>query len=185
MKTFFAVLLVVHGLIHLIGTAKAFDVADIPQLTQPIARPLGLLWLLAAALFLVAAMLLFTWPQRWWVAGTGAVIVSQIVILTSWSDARYGTIANIVALVGVALGFLSQGPSSFRAESRSRDCAGPESSRHNAASHRGRSRAAPDARAAVYPAQRRRGTATGPELPCPLSRADPQRAERTMDVLHR
>ena len=48
--------------------------------------------------------------------GAGAVIVSQVVILTSWSDARYGTIANIVALVGVALGFLSQGPSSFRAE---------------------------------------------------------------------
>ena len=116
MKTFFAVFLVVHGLIHLIGTAKAFDGADIPQLTQQIARPLGILWLLAAALFLSAAMLLFTWPQRWWVVGAGAVIVSQIVILTSWSDARYGTIANIVALVGVALGFLSQGPSSFRAE---------------------------------------------------------------------
>ena len=116
MKIFFAVFLVVHGLIHLIGTAKAFGVADIPQLTQQIARPLGILWLLAAALFLLAAILLFTWPQRWWVVGAGAVVVSQVVILTSWSDARYGTIANIVALVGVALGFLSQGPSSFRAE---------------------------------------------------------------------
>ncbi len=109
MKIFFAVFLVVHGLIHLIGTAKAFGVADIPQLTQQIARPLGILWLLAAALFLLAAMLLFTWPQRWWVVGAVAVVVSQVVILTSWSDARYGTIANIVALVGVALGFLSQG----------------------------------------------------------------------------
>ena len=47
MKIFFAVFLVVHGLIHLIGTAKAFGVADIPQLTQQIARPLGILgfWL--------------------------------------------------------------------------------------------------------------------------------------------
>ena len=116
MKTFFAVFLVVHGLIHLLGTARAFDVADIPQLTHQIARPLGILWFLAAALFLLAAMLLFIWPQRWWVVGAGAVVVSQAVILTSWSDARYGTIANIVALVAVALGFLSQGPSSFRAE---------------------------------------------------------------------
>jgi hypothetical protein len=56
MKIVFAVFLVVHGLIHLIGTAKAFDVADIPQLTQAIARPLGILWLLAAALFLSAAI---------------------------------------------------------------------------------------------------------------------------------
>ena len=116
MKLLFAVFLVVHGLIHLMGTAKAFGVADIPQLTQQIARPLGILWLLAAALFLLGAILFFTWPQRWWVVGAGAVVVSQVVILTSWSDARYGTIANIVALVGVALGFLSQGPSSFRAE---------------------------------------------------------------------
>ena len=116
MKIFFAVFLVVHGLIHLMGTAKAFGVADIPQLTQQIAGPLGILWLLAAALLLLAAILLFTWPQRWWVVGAGAVVVSQVVIVTSWSDARYGTIANIVALVGVALGFLSQGPSSFRAE---------------------------------------------------------------------
>jgi len=81
MKIVFAVFLVVHGLIHLIGTAKAFDVADIPQLTQAIARPLGILWLLAAALFLLAAILLFTWPQRWWVVGAGAVVVSQVVIL--------------------------------------------------------------------------------------------------------
>ena len=60
-------------------------------------------------------MLLFAWPQRWWVVG-GADIVSQVVILTSWSDARFATMANVVALVGVTLGFLSQGRSSFRAE---------------------------------------------------------------------
>ena len=38
MKILFAVFLVVHGLIHLMGTAKAFGVADIPQLTQQIAK---------------------------------------------------------------------------------------------------------------------------------------------------
>ena len=116
MKILLAVFLVVHGLIHLIGTAKAFGVAEIPQLTQQIAGPLGILWLLAAALFLVTAVSLFTWPQWWWVVGAGAVVVSQVVIMTSWSDARYGTIANVVVLLGAVLGFLSQGPSSFRAE---------------------------------------------------------------------
>jgi hypothetical protein len=48
--------------------------------------------------------------------GAGAIVVSQVVIVTSWSDARYATIANVIVLVGVALGFLSQGPSSLRAE---------------------------------------------------------------------
>ncbi len=116
MKILFAVFLVVHGLIHLMGTAKAFGVAEIPQLTQPIAGPLGILWLLAAALLLVTAIALFTWPQWWWAVGAGAIVVSQVAIVTSWSDARYGTIANVIVLVGVALGFLSQGPWSFRAE---------------------------------------------------------------------
>jgi hypothetical protein len=41
---FFAILLVVHGLLHLIGAAKAFGVAEIPQLAQQIARPIGVLW---------------------------------------------------------------------------------------------------------------------------------------------
>ncbi|MEO8075870.1 MAG: hypothetical protein ABI818_06035 [Acidobacteriota bacterium] len=43
MKFLFALLLVLHGLVHLIGSVKAFGVADLPQLTQPIAVPLGLL----------------------------------------------------------------------------------------------------------------------------------------------
>ncbi len=116
MKIPFAIFLVLHGLIHLMGAAKGFGIADLPQLTRPIGRPLGILWLLAAALFLVAAICLFSWPRWWWVAGAGAVIVSQVVIATSWSDARYGTIANVIALVGVALGFLSQSSSSLGAE---------------------------------------------------------------------
>jgi hypothetical protein len=32
----------VHGLIHLIGFAKGFGYADLPQLTQPISRAWGL-----------------------------------------------------------------------------------------------------------------------------------------------
>lgn len=48
--------------------------------------------------------------------GGAAVVLSQLAIVTSWGDARYGTIANILVLVGVTLGFLSRGPSSLRAE---------------------------------------------------------------------
>jgi hypothetical protein len=116
MKLLFAVFLVVHGLIHLMGTAKALGVAKIPQLTLQIDRPLGVLWFLAAALLVAAAISFFAWPRWWWAVGAAAIVVSQAVIITSWADARYGTIANIIVLVGVALGFFSQGPWSFRAE---------------------------------------------------------------------
>ena len=36
MTTIFAIVLVVHGVIHLLGFAKAFGLAELPQLTQPI-----------------------------------------------------------------------------------------------------------------------------------------------------
>ena len=102
MKSLFAAFLVAHGLIHLLGTAKAFRIAAIPMLSHQIERPLGILWLLAAALFIATAICLFAWPRCWWVVGGAALVLSQLVIVTSWGDARYGTIANIV-FVGLSL----------------------------------------------------------------------------------
>lgn len=116
MLTAFAILLVVHGLIHVLGTAKAFSWADLPQLTQPISVTFGALWLLAALLFLTTAVSLFVWPRVWWAVGACAVVVSMLVIVPAWTDAKFGALANTVVLAGVAFGFLSQGPYSLRAE---------------------------------------------------------------------
>jgi hypothetical protein len=108
-------LLIIHGLIHLMGFAKAFGFAELPQLTQPISRPLGALWLAAGLLMIASA---FT-PTRWlWLVGGIAVVLSSVVIFTAWHDAKYGFIANVIVLLGVAYGFASQGPISLAAESR-------------------------------------------------------------------
>jgi hypothetical protein len=114
--TAFAILLVIHGLIHLLGAAKAFGWAELPQLTQPISPAFGVLWVVSALLFLAAAVSLFVWPRGWWAIGAIAVVVSMIVIVPSWTDAKIGALANAVVLVGVVFGFLSQGPVSLRAE---------------------------------------------------------------------
>lgn len=116
MKIAFALLLVLHGLIHLSGTAKAFGFADMPQLTQQISKPMGIVWLCAALLYVAATVALFAWPTRWWLIGAAAIVVSQAAILSSWTDARFGTIANVIALVGVVIGFASLGPQSLRAQ---------------------------------------------------------------------
>jgi len=116
MRLLFAILLAVHGLIHLMGFAKAFGLAKLPQLVQPISRPMGVAWLAAALLLALTAVAVFAMPRWWWALGGVALVLSQIVIASSWSDARYGTIANAPILVGVVLGFLSQGPVSLRAE---------------------------------------------------------------------
>ena len=62
MRWIFSFVITIHGLIHLMGPAKAFGYAELPQLTQPISRGMGLVWLLAALLCLAAVAAFFAWP---------------------------------------------------------------------------------------------------------------------------
>ncbi|MDP1570536.1 MAG: hypothetical protein Q8L86_11070 [Vicinamibacterales bacterium] len=110
-----AVVLVVHGLIHLLGVAKALGLADLPALTLPIAPVMGGVWLMAALLCLMTAVALYAWPQWWWVVGAAAVVVSTVAIVPSWADARFGMIPNAIVLVAVIVGFATHGPFSLEA----------------------------------------------------------------------
>jgi len=107
MKLLFILVVVGHGLIHLMGPAKAFGFAELPQLTQPISKAMAIVWLLAAAALLATAAAVLVWPRWWWVVGTVAIALSQAAILSSWSDAKYGTVANVAVFVGVVFGYLS------------------------------------------------------------------------------
>ena len=100
------VVTVAHGLVHLLGS----------RLTAGAAAA----WLAAAVLLAAAGVLLALRSRWWWMVGAVAVTVSQALILTSWTDARAGTAANVVVLVAVLYGFASQGPISPRAEYRRR-----------------------------------------------------------------
>jgi hypothetical protein len=105
----------VHGCIHFVGFVRAFGLAEVPQLTEPISRALGIAWLAAGLMLLATSLLLWLDSGIWWVGGVGAVLLSQIVIISSWSDAKFGTVANALVLAGVVYGFASVGPLSFRA----------------------------------------------------------------------
>ena len=120
MRWFVVVVLVGHGLIHLLGAAKGFDWAEVEALTQPIEPALGLVWLTAAILVVSTGVLLAARNRRWWVAGTIGVLISQAAILTSWSDAKTGTLANLLLLAALGYTFVSHGPTSYRAEYRRR-----------------------------------------------------------------
>ena len=63
--TGFAILLLLHGLIHLLGASKAFGWAELPHLTQPISPARGMLWLASALLFAGTAASLFAWSRGW------------------------------------------------------------------------------------------------------------------------
>ena len=105
LRILFALLLLFHGLIHLMGFTKAFKLAEISQLTSPISRPAGAFWLLAAVLFVVATTLFLLKKDGWWMLALPAVALSQILIFQCWQDAKFGTAANIIALVGIVLGY--------------------------------------------------------------------------------
>ncbi len=115
MKGTFLVFLVLHGAIHLLGFAKAFGLATLPQLAEPISRPMGVLWLLAALAFGTTAALVAVDRGKWWLAALAALALSQAAIASSWGDARFGTAANVVVLMALVLWLFDQTASSVEA----------------------------------------------------------------------
>lgn len=113
MRTLFLVFLALHGLIHLLGFAKAFDLAKVRGLLAPISRTAGALWLAAALLFLAASGLLALGSGAWWMVAVPAVVVSQALIARSWADAKFGSIANVVVALPVVIALLGALPTSY------------------------------------------------------------------------
>ncbi len=106
-----------HGLIHFLGVAKGFGWASVPQLREPISVGMGIVWLLAGTMVLTAAaMVAVRAPSWWWVMVLLAAVISQIAVVTSWSDARAGTVVNVLMILVAAYGFLTLGPTSFQAQ---------------------------------------------------------------------
>lgn len=102
MKIEFLVMVVMHGLIHFMGFAKAFDFGNMAQFTKDISKPMGLLWLLTGLLFIVMGVLYLMKKETWPILAIIAVVLSQLLIFIVWKDAKFGTIANaIILLVGI------------------------------------------------------------------------------------
>ncbi|MBL0133464.1 MAG: hypothetical protein IPP79_05340 [Chitinophagaceae bacterium] len=59
LKIVLAVFILLHAMIHLMGFAKAFQFAELKQLTLPISKSMGLIWLITTLVFLMAIVLLF------------------------------------------------------------------------------------------------------------------------------
>lgn len=116
MKFVIMALLTVHGLIHAIGFAGAWGLAEIKgvspvptdivaaQATDPIVRVLGLVWLLALAAFLVAAYLLLVDSPAWRPLALAAVLVSTVPVALWWQDAFLGALVNTLVVAAVLLG---------------------------------------------------------------------------------
>jgi hypothetical protein len=117
MRFALAFLLVAHGIAHLVGFISSWRLATLAELPYKTTvfsgrldlgdagiRMLGVLWLLAALAFLVAAIALAT-GMGW--AGKvipAAVIASALLCLAAWPDARIGLVVNLGLAVVLAIG---------------------------------------------------------------------------------
>lgn len=114
MRIALACLMVLHGGIHMLGFAKGFGFMEVSALKLPIGRTAGASWLLVALGFVAAAVMLFVTPTRWWLVALPVVILSQVLIILAWSDARFGTIPNLIVLLPLLLAMLEASPNSLQ-----------------------------------------------------------------------
>ena len=96
MKFVFVILVIVHALIHVMGFVKAFQLGEINQLTQSISKPIGIIWLVTALLFLLSTVLFALKKEWWFIVALVAVVLSQVLIILFWKDAKFGTVANVI-----------------------------------------------------------------------------------------
>ncbi len=105
LKTAVVTLLFLHALMHVIGVLKSMGIADIEAVTQAIPRHWGIVWGACALLLAGAAIARMFEAGWWWGPAAVGLIVSQVVIAAFWADAKFGTVANVLLLLPVALGF--------------------------------------------------------------------------------
>jgi hypothetical protein len=98
MKIAFLIIVLLHSLIHLFGFVKGFELREVKELTLLVTKPMGVVWLSSTILFLTYGALYLLNSKYAWLMGLIAVILSQVLIILFWKDAKFGTIPNIIIL---------------------------------------------------------------------------------------
>lgn len=117
MKFMVAVFLALHGVIHLLGFLKVWQLAEVPQLTgatlfelpEPAARAVGGLWLIVCLMMIAAAAMRIVEIDSWWILAAIAIIISQLLIIYAWPDAGAGTIVNLLLIPAVLVAWADAG----------------------------------------------------------------------------
>src|SRR5688572_10065495 len=87
------------------GFVKALNPVRVKKLTAAISIPVGIAWLVATLLFLATAFNFISGRDHWWMFALSAILLSQVLILLSWKDARYGSLLNGLILIAAFIGY--------------------------------------------------------------------------------
>lgn len=105
MKIVLTLILVIHGFIHIIGFIKAFRLAEVKDLKSQISKPFGLVWLMTSLILICTAGLYLIGHELWWVLGLCGIFTSQVVIFKTWSEAKYGSLVNLLLILIIIFEF--------------------------------------------------------------------------------
>ena len=115
MKLAFAILISLHGLIHLLGIWKGFHPSatflpgeTIVALSRSFSLLTKVMFATGCAGFLVAAAGVLFGAQWWWKPAIITIILSQVLIVLFWKEAKWGTIANVLILLPSVVAFATQ-----------------------------------------------------------------------------
>ncbi len=95
MRALFLIIVILHGLIHLLGFVKGVGFKEVKELTLFVSKPMGFVWLTASVLFLIYGIMYIANSKYAWLIGLMAVVISQILVIMFWKDAKFGTIPNM------------------------------------------------------------------------------------------
>lgn len=105
MRFLLIILIFLHGLIHLAGFLKSFGFINLEEISHDISKPIGVLWLISTLLFFATGILYLLGKDSWIIPATLAIVISQLLIILTWQDAKFGTIPNVIILLSIIIGF--------------------------------------------------------------------------------
>lgn len=105
MREIIITILLIHGIIHLVGFAKAFHVDGIDQFDEEISKLFGIAWLLTSLILVSSAILLLVNNSFWVTFSIIGIVLSQILIIRYWIDAKTGMLVNLILLVAMLINF--------------------------------------------------------------------------------
>ena len=110
MKYILILILIVHALIHALGFLKEWKVIRVEKLQEVSisflpGRTVGTIWFFAFAVLLISAVAYYFGKSWWWLPAAFGAVVSQVLIIFYWKDAKWGTIVNIIILAVVIVSY--------------------------------------------------------------------------------
>jgi hypothetical protein len=110
-----ALFFALHGLVHALGLTAAWQVGPagtvsaspglVPAISAgtPQAKFLGVLWLIALAGFIAASAGLMAHLVWWRPVAAAACVVSLLLSIAWWSDAKVGALIDVAILAGLVV----------------------------------------------------------------------------------